>query len=88
MTKIKKRAEKRIPSTNSMKAIEAAIPEMAPDDQNMQSWYQSYSSNHAARLAFDLDYVRSLREIIIAFLNVDQFPRFLLKPFMLMGIQL
>lgn len=49
--------EARTPPAPLVAAVEASAAQIRPDDAQIDAWFRAYASNHARRIAFDLDRV-------------------------------
>lgn len=47
------------PSAESVRLVTAASKDIAPDDARLVEWHDTYVAHHTARIALDLDLVRS-----------------------------
>lgn len=67
-------AEGVTPSEVSIRAIDEAASQLAPDDPALAEWYHEYHQTHRARLAFDLDHLEARVAPSSAILDVGSVP--------------
>ncbi|HHO50010.1 MAG TPA: class I SAM-dependent methyltransferase [Deltaproteobacteria bacterium] len=49
--------EARTPPAPLLAAVQASAARIVPDNDQLEAWFRAYASNHARRIAFDLDLI-------------------------------